>query len=228
MSRSMPVTIAPEKTRPPRRVLATRHAGWARSLARRLGRAGVQPNAVSVASVVFALVACAAFSVAPDLASGRRTAALLLAAATIQLRLLCNMLDGMLAVEEGLKTRTGDIYNDLPDRLADVLILVGAGYSIRHLPGGSMLGWAAAVTAVLTAYVRLLGGSLGATQYFIGPMAKQHRMFTLTIATLLSAVETMGGMPPRAMPVALVVIVAGSIVTAWRRTVRIMSEVDAR
>ena len=91
-----------------------------------------------------------------------------------------------------------------------------------------MLGWAAAVAAVLTAYVRLLGGSIGATQQFIGPMAKQHRMFTLTIATLLSALETMGGMPPRAMPVGLVVIVAGSIVTAWRRTVRLMSEVEAR
>ena len=127
------------------------------------------------------------------------TAALLAAAAAIQLRLLCNMLDGMLAVEEGFKTRTGDIYNDLPDRVADVLILVGAGYSIRYLPGGAMLGWAAAVAAVFTAYVRLLGGSLGVTQHFIGPMAKQHRMFTLTLATLLAAVETMLGLPPRVM-----------------------------
>ena len=63
----------------------------------------------------------------------------------------------------------------------------------------STLGWCAAVLAVLTAYVRVLGGSLGVTQHFIGPMAKQHRMFTLTIATLLSAVETLLGMPPRAM-----------------------------
>jgi phosphatidylglycerophosphate synthase len=228
MSRITPIAMAPEETHTPRRVLATRHSGWARSLARRLGRAGVQPNSVSIASVVFALVACAAFSVVPDLTPGSRPAALVLAAATIQVRLLCNLLDGMLAVEEGLKTRTGDIYNDLPDRLADVLILVGAGYSIREIPGGSMLGWAAAVTAVLTAYVRLLGGSLGATQHFIGPMAKQHRMFTLTIAALVAAVEAMSDMPPRAMRIALVVIVAGSIVTFWRRTARIMSEVDTR
>jgi hypothetical protein len=84
------------------------------------------------------------------------------------------------------------------------------------------------VTAVFTAYVRLLGGSLGVTQHFIGPMAKQHRMFTLTIATLLAAVETVMGMPPRAMRVGLVMIVAGSIVTACRRTLRIASEVAAR
>ena len=49
----------------------------------------------------------------------------------------------MLAVEEGFQTSAGEIYNDLPDRIADVLILVGAGYSIRVLPIGIALGWAA-------------------------------------------------------------------------------------
>lgn len=212
----------------PRRILATRKAGWARRLARGLGRAGVRPNAVSVASVVFAFAACGAFCLTPAVGPGIGAAALLVAAAAIQLRLLCNLLDGMLAVEEGFKTSTGDLYNDLPDRLADVLILVGAGYSIRLLAGGTMLGWAAAVTALFTAYVRLLGGSLGVTQHFIGPMAKQHRMFTLTIATLAAAAETMLGMSPRAMRIALGVIVAGSIVTCCRRTLRIAGEVGTR
>jgi phosphatidylglycerophosphate synthase len=193
-----------------------------------LGRAGVRPNAVSIASVVFALAACGAFCLAPAASPGVRAAALLFAAAAIQLRLLCNLLDGMLAVEEGFKTSTGDIYNDLPDRVADVLILAGAGYSIHFLAGGVMLGWAAAAAALFTAYVRLLGGSLGVTQHFIGPMAKQHRMFTLTIATLLAAVETTLGLPPRSLRIGLVVIVAGSVVTCVRRTVRIAREVDAR
>jgi phosphatidylglycerophosphate synthase len=211
-----------------RRVLATRQAAWARSLARGLGRAGVRPNAVSIASVAFAVVASGAFWFVPDVRPALRVAALLLAAAAIQLRLLCNLLDGMLAVEEGLKTSTGDIYNDLPDRVADVIILAGAGYAIRVVPGGPALGWSAAVAAVFTAYIRVLGGSLGAVQHFIGPMAKQHRMFTLTVGTLLAAVEVSAGMPPRALRVALLVIVAGSIVTALRRTTRIMREVAAR
>jgi phosphatidylglycerophosphate synthase len=183
---------------------------------------------VSIASVVFALAACGAFCLAPAAGPGVGAAALLLAAAAIQLRLLCNMLDGMLAVEEGFKTSTGDIYNDLPDRVADVFILAGAGYSIHVLAGGAMLGWAAAVAALFTAYVRLLGGSLGVTQHFIGPMAKQHRMFTLTIATLLAAVESMMGLPPRSMRIGLVVIVAGSVVTSVRRTARIAREVASR
>ena len=212
----------------PRRVLATRDAGWAKLLARRLARAGVRPNAISIASVACAAAVCAAFYAAPAVGPGARSVLLLLAASAIQLRLLCNLLDGMLAVEEGLKTRTGDIYNDLPDRIADVLILAGAGYSLRYVTGGVALGWAAAVAAVFTAYVRLLAGSLGATQHFIGPMAKQHRMFAVTLAALLSAAEAILGLPARSMLLALAVVTAGSIATAWRRTARLVTEVDAR
>jgi phosphatidylglycerophosphate synthase len=212
----------------PRRVLATRNAGWARALAQLLAAISVRPNAVSMASVGFALAAGAAFFFSSETAHGGRAALLLAAAACIQLRLLCNLLDGMLAVEEGLKTRTGEIFNDLPDRVADVLILVGAGYSVPQLAVGPTLGWAAAVAAVCTAYVRVLGGSLGLTQHFIGPMAKQHRMFTLTVVTLLAAVEALADMPSRAIPAGLAVIVFGSVATVIRRTWRIMDEANAR
>ena len=219
--------MTPEQAAPPRRVLATRNARWAQAIAGWLGRIGVRPNAVSIAGVGFALVAGIAFYLVPETTGGERAALLLTGAGTIQLRLLCNLLDGMLAVEEGFKSRTGEIYNDLPDRVADVVILVGAGYSARHLALGVVFGWAAAVLAVFTAYVRVLGGSLGVTQHFIGPMAKQHRMFTLTVAALLGAVEAVAGMPPRAIRIALGVIVAGSIVTVCRRTWRIAGEVNA-
>jgi phosphatidylglycerophosphate synthase len=211
-----------------RRVLATRNADWARKLAHRLARTGVRPNWVSIAGVVFAGAAGAGLSLAPDINCGMRAAALLVAAAAVQLRLLCNLLDGMLAVEEGLQSRTGDIYNDLPDRIADVMILVGAGYSIRSLPGGPALGWCAALAAVFTAYVRVLGGSLGVKQSFAGPMAKQHRMFALTISALASAAEAVLRLPPRAMQTGLTVIVAGSVVTVCRRTLRIATEVNVR
>jgi phosphatidylglycerophosphate synthase len=150
------------------------------------------------------------------------------AAAGIQLRLLCNLLDGMLAVEAGLKSPTGEIFNELPDRLADVLILVGAGYAVREPTVGPTLGWAAALAAVFTAYVRVFGGSLGLTQHFIGPMAKQHRMFVLTLATLLAGLEAMLDMPSRAIPAGLAIIVVGSVATAIRRTQRILLEVGAR
>jgi phosphatidylglycerophosphate synthase len=222
------ITSSSQTVVTPRRELATRNARWARALAQRLAASGVRPNAVSVAGVGFALASGAAFYLSPDFAREGRAALLLAAALSIQLRLLCNLLDGMLAVEGGLKSKTGEIFNDLPDRVADVLILVGAGYAILELPHGPALGWAAAAAAVFTAYVRVLGGSLGLTQHFIGPMAKQHRMFTLTVAALLAAGEALAGMPSRAIAAGLALIVAGSVATAMRRTVRILREAGAR
>jgi phosphatidylglycerophosphate synthase len=212
----------------PRRVLATRRTPWAARVAHWLGAMGALPNAVSVAGLGFAAGAGLAFVSAPALMPDRRAIVLTVAAVSIQLRLLCNLLDGMLAIEEGHASPTGEIYNELPDRVADVLILVGAGYALRTLAGGVVMGWAAAVTALLTAYVRVLSGSLGATQRFLGPMAKQHRMFTLTLATGGAAVETLLGGPPRSLYVGLIVIAAGSIVTAIRRTRCLVHEMRAR
>jgi phosphatidylglycerophosphate synthase len=212
----------------PRRALATRNAKWARILAWRLRGYGIRPNVVSMAGVGFALVSATAFFLSAEFTGGSRAALLLSAAAGIQLRLLCNLLDGMLAVEGGLKSATGEIFNDLPDRLADVVILVGAGYAVRELPFVPIIGWAAAVAAVFTAYVRVLGGSLGLTQQFIGPMAKQHRMFTLTVAALLAAAEAFTDASARAIPAGLAAIVAGSLATSVRRTRRVLAEAGAR
>jgi phosphatidylglycerophosphate synthase len=206
-----------------RRVLTTRDATWAIACARQLASLRVQPNAVSLGGVLFAMLAAGAFAVSPLAGPGMRAAMLVAAAMCVQLRLLCNLLDGMLAVEHGLKTPTGDIYNDLPDRVADVVILVGAGYG-AGAPHGLLLGWSAAVAALFTAYVRVLGGSLGVTQSFIGPMAKQHRMFAITVAALLAAVENLIGIPMDLLSWALGAIVLGSIVTAARRTRRLAQE----
>jgi phosphatidylglycerophosphate synthase len=211
-----------------RRELATRRRSWARALAGVLARRGARPNAVSIAGVGFAICASVAFVLQPGRPPAARIAFLLAAAAAIQLRLLCNLLDGMLAVEHGLRSPTGDLFNDVPDRIEDVLILASAGMSIDSLPFGAALGAAAALTAMFTAYIRLLGASLGAVPQFIGPMAKQHRMFVLTIAALASAAEISVETPPRTLWIALLVISAGSIATAVRRLRRIAMDVAAR
>jgi phosphatidylglycerophosphate synthase len=42
-------------------------------------------------------------------------------AACIQLRLLCNLLDCMVAIEGGKSAPTGALFNEMPDRFADPL-----------------------------------------------------------------------------------------------------------
>src|SRR5262249_51503275 len=134
----------------------------------------------------------------------------------------------MVAIEGGKKTKSGEVWNDLPDRLADALILVPVGYAVGAAGWGSGLGWAAALLAVLTAYVRVLGGSLGLPQDYAGPMAKQHRMAVMTVAAVLGAAEAALGAPARVLLVALVVVVVGSAATVIRRTYRIVRALEAR
>ena len=211
-----------------RRPIPARSASWATLAARRLQRAGVRPNQVSVLGVAFAAVAAACLILAGRSEDGARIALLVVAAAAMPARLLCNMLDGMLAVEGGLKTPTGEIYNELPDRLADLLILAGAGYAIGDVAWGPELGWAAATTALLTAYVRTLGAAAGASHHFTGPMSKPRRMHVLIAACLLSAVETAAGWPwGRTLAAALVLIIAGVVVTILRRLRLIVADLEA-
>ena len=151
-----------------------------------------------------------------------------LAVIAIQLRLRCNLLDGMVAVEGGRSTPSVSVYNELPDRVADALIFVGAGASIGGVGWGGTLGWAVALLAVLTAYVRVLGASLGAGHHFVGPMAKQQRMALLTAACAIGAVAS--GIDPGGliMTGALLLIAGGCLVTVVRRTRRIVAVLEGR
>ncbi|HYA19101.1 MAG TPA: CDP-alcohol phosphatidyltransferase family protein [Burkholderiales bacterium] len=193
-----------------RRPLKTRQQAWARRFARFFVQQGVTPNQISLASVGLALLGAGAYWGSNTERPLLRLILLLLAALCIQLRLLSNMLDGLMAVEEGKKTPTGGIYNELPDRIADVIFLVAAGYAA----GWPELGWIASLLALLTAYVRALGASFGFKQDFCGPMAKPHRMFTLTVGSVLSAF--LPSLP--ILAITMGVIILGSALTIMRRT----------
>lgn len=199
-----------------RRPLKTRGAGWAKMLARGLAGAGLTPNAISVIGIGFAALGAWTFVEAP----GGPAWLWLAAAAGIQLRLAANMLDGLVAVEEGKGSPTGALYNEAPDRVEDALLLVAAGYA----SGVPELGYGATILAFGTAYIRALGGSLGFAQDFVGPMAKQHRMFLLTVGTLLQFFWTD---QPYVMIVTLWIIVIGTALTCLVRLSRIAALLKA-
>jgi phosphatidylglycerophosphate synthase len=203
-----------------RRPLAVRDAAFARRLARRLADAKVSPDTISAMSVAFALLGGALMMASGVFEGFARALALIVAALCVQGRLLCNLLDGMVAVEHGRAGPAGPVWNELPDRVADVLLLAGAGYGAwtAGLDGGDALGWIAAVLAVLTAYVRELGRGLGQPADFSGPMAKQHRMAALTLTCVVSAVEPLWGGKGQMILVGLLVVAVGTLVTVVRRT----------
>ncbi|GAA5647627.1 CDP-alcohol phosphatidyltransferase family protein [Vibrio proteolyticus] len=200
-----------------RRPLAVRDVALTRRVAVWLSRKNITPNHISLMSIVFALLGAATL-VAYD--NGHHALWLLAAAACIQLRLLCNLFDGMVAVEGGKKTPAGELFNDVPDRIADPLFIVAAGLAAQSEFAMS-LAWLAALLAVLTAYVRVLGVSMGCDADFRGPMAKQHRMALLTITLMLLFVHHQFALLPAwfgyLMDAALTVMVVGAIITTWRR-----------
>jgi len=210
-----------------RRPLTSRDRDLARRLAAWLIAWNVPANAVSLSSIGFAALAalCLVETRSATLVASR--VLLGLGALFVQIRLLANLLDGMIAVGSKQASPVGELYNEVPDRVADVIILVAAGFAVG---GTSALGYQAALVAVVTAYLRAFGNSVGVRALFAGPMAKPQRMATITVACVYCACAPaawpggLGADGPGAMGFALAMIIAGGLVTALRRLWRIAAE----
>lgn len=186
-----------------RRPIKTRSAAWARALASRLARSSITADQISVSSMVFAALAGGAI-----LAGASTPWAWLVAALCVQLRLIANLLDGMVAIEGGKKSAVGAIYNEVPDRVSDTLVLVPLGM----VAGSLALGLAAALSAMMTAYVRTFGGSLGQPQSFLGPMSKSHRMAAVTVGLVVELVRSLSGFALAGHEAPVLELVAWSVV----------------
>ena len=207
-----------------RRPLASRDTRWADRAAKALVRSNVTPNQISQASVGFAAIGFFAFWAAGVMAGPGGAVLLILAGLCVQLRLLCNLLDGMVAIEGGKSAPDGPFWNEAPDRVADILILVGAGL----FGDAPTLGFAAAAAAVLTAYVRELGRAEGAPVDFSGPLAKPHRLAAITGGAVLGAIEALTSGTQWAIWGALWAICLGSFATSVRRSVTLQRFLTAR
>lgn len=200
-----------------RRPLKVRGNQLSKNVARWLSQKSITPNQISILSTLFAFLSALCF-VLSALHLALRPLWLILAALFIQARLLCNLFDGMVAIEGGKSTASGELFNDIPDRISDPFIIIAAGYSILSSAWGIELGWLAALLAVLTAYVRTLAVSIGAPSNFMGPMAKQHRMALLTIACIFTTIEYYFWQHDYTMLIALIIMVLGCLITLIRRT----------
>ncbi len=203
-----------------RRPIKARDTRWACFTARGLTSLGISPNAISIFGMVAAMAAGASFYLT-RYPLGFQRALWIGGAILVFLRLLANMFDGIVAIEQGKATQMGALYNEVPDRVSDAAILIGSGYAA----GGSVeVGYLAACVALFIAYVRSMARTAGAPSDFGGPMAKQQRMFLVIVAALYS------GMTPAAwsftwgpnhewgaMALVLVLVVLGGGLTAALR-----------
>jgi phosphatidylglycerophosphate synthase len=183
-------------------------------------RLGIHPDGVSYASMVAAAAAGACFW-----QSGDHLWLVIPAAFFCYVRLWMNMLDGMVALASGKASLRGEILNDLPDRVSDVLIFAGAAHSgLCHITSGY---WAA-IFALLVAYVGVFGQAVGAGRQFGGVMSKPWRMVALHIGSWIAAahawsegvVQHYGGLT--ILDWTHAVIIAGCVQSIWVRLATIM------
>jgi phosphatidylglycerophosphate synthase len=212
---------------PERRPITSRDRALSKRIAHWLVLKKITPNSISVAGMVAGVMAGGAFAmtVLPTWTSIGFVAAALL----MQLRLLANMFDGMVAVESGAASPVGELFNEVPDRVSDAAMFAGAGYA---LGGSPTLGLIAACLAIFVAYLRAQGSVAGAGQEFCGPLAKPQRVFVMTVAAIVCALTpmeiqqrlngfTIGGSTGGIMGWVLLFSILGMIVTSIRRLSRI-------
>jgi CDP-diacylglycerol--glycerol-3-phosphate 3-phosphatidyltransferase len=173
-------------------------AGWL------VGR-HVSPDLLTGLAVVVAAVAGAC------LALSDQSSSLLLAVPVLAaLRLILNLLDGQVARGAGTASPMGEVWNELGDRVADVL-MIGALAFVAAV--GPLLAGAAAIAALLASYIGITSRAIGGPRQYGGIMSKPGRMIVLAIAAPL-AFATGSGWP---LAAGAAVILVGALVTAVQR-----------
>ena len=212
---------------PERRPMFTRDWNISKQLTRWLVAGKVSPNAISLIGMAGGIIA--GLALAATTLPGLAPVMFLAAVAGIIVRGMGNLLDGMVAVASGKASPLGELFNEVPDRVSDIAILIGAGCATGS---NATLGLLAALVAVLVAYVRAEGKVVGASQHYCGPMAKPERMLVIFLIALYCGLTPAHWQPAMQighqqfglMSIGFAIIVAGGMITAVRRLKRIAKE----
>ncbi len=205
------------KSRRPIADMFRRTAKWAVDFCVRFG---VDPDTVSFMSIVASATAAVLLW-----QSAKHPWFLLLAPGFCYLRLWFNMLDGMVALASGKASLKGEIMNEVPDRISDVIIFVGIAHSGLC---SQALGYWAAIFALFTAYIGTFGQAVGVQREFSGIMSKPWRMVMVHIGawTAFFVHCKWGGLT--VLDWACVVVIAGCVQTVVVRLSRILAELGRK
>ena len=192
-------------------------------------RCGVHPDVISYLSIIASAAAAVCFWRARAF-----PVLVVIGPMFCYVRLWFNMLDGMVALASGKASLRGEILNDLPDRISDVLIFTGVAHSgFNAVPAGY---WAA-IMALLTAYVGTLGQAVGGRREFAGVMSKPWRMVALHVGAWLAWLSIRPGEAPphfgrlTELDWTCLVVILGCLQTIWvrlARTLRTLREMPSK
>ncbi len=165
---------------------------------------GVHPDVLTAAAVAVAAAGGVCIAVSP-------TVPILLWAVPVLaiVRIVLNLLDGMVARRTGLARPIGAVWNELGDRAADVLFIGGLAWVPAVDP---RLALGAVISALLASYAGVAAKAAGGTRQFVGPMSKPGRMGTLSVGSILAVF-----LGDEWLAVAAAVILVGALLTLLQR-----------
>lgn len=175
-------------------------------LARRLLRAGVTPDAVTVAGTVGVSAAALLLYPAGHLFWGT---------IVITLFVFSDVLDGVMAREGGTTGPWGSFLDSTLDRVQDAAVFLALswwGFGVGAQPAVGVLAGVCLVLGMLVSYARAKAESLGFTA--VGGIAERAERL---IVTLVFAGLTGLGLPPAVLTAVLGLLALASLITVAQR-----------
>ena len=154
----------------------------------RFERHGIRPDALTLAAVPVAAVGGLAI-----IASPAAPLALLVVPAAAVARLVLNLLDGALARRTGATHSRGEFYNELGDRLGDVLMLAPVAFVPGSHPPTVLMG---VTMAILASFTSVATKAAGGTRTYRGILSKPGRMALLVVSAIVVIVVGPDGWAP--------------------------------
>jgi CDP-diacylglycerol--glycerol-3-phosphate 3-phosphatidyltransferase len=125
-------------------------------------------------------------------------------------RLILNLIDGQVARRTGTTHAMGEVFNEVGDRISDILFIGGLAFVAAV---GPLLALAAVVAAQLSSYAGVSARAVGVPRQYGGVMSKPGRMIVLAVSAPLAFI--LGTDWPLVAGAWLVL--AGSLVTLAQR-----------
>lgn len=178
-----------------------------------ISNAGVSPNVISVASLLFAAAAgvCFYYSLGSPVL-------VLVAALFVVLNSFMDALDGSMARYLRVEGPKGDFLDHVIDRYADVFIISGIFF-------GGYVQWEIGVIAIvgvlLTSYLGTQAQALGVGRYYGGIMGRADRLVLIILASLVYFFYPSVIVGFSVLGWAMVVIAFGSHITAFQRIINV-------
>lgn len=155
----------------------------------------VNPNAISVISVLLAALSGLFYYLGSDLFLAGAFVALVLSA-------LFDAVDGKVARMRKIDSRKGDLIDHVLDRYADVFIILGMAFS----PFGNItIGLFALIGVMLTSYMGTQAQALGLKRNYSGVLGRADRLVMILVVIILQIIIR-GGYPIYGVSITVTVI----------------------